>query len=70
MRDWTVRQVAVAVVGRGARYHRGAILDTHTQRRKKEEEDFRIMRTTVQREQQRVEKRRSELRRQKDRATR
>lgn len=28
MRDWTVRQVAVAVVGWRARYHRRAILQT------------------------------------------
>lgn len=33
VRDRTVRQVAVAVVGWGARYHRGAILHAHTERR-------------------------------------
>lgn len=33
VRDWTVRQVAVAVVGWRARYHRRAILQT--QRRQK-----------------------------------
>lgn len=35
VRDRTVRQVAVAVVGRGARDHRGAILHAHTERKKR-----------------------------------
>lgn len=42
MRDWTVRQVAVAVVGWGARYHRRTILQTQ----RKNKEDIRVMTTS------------------------